>query len=194
MHSPGKIFDPKRVERLNSPDRLNLFKLEQIIAEENLEFVKNIGDLGIGSGALTDILLRYLPNANCWGIDISKEMLDYVEKNRGNYEGRLHLKFMEETTKIPLEDKKLDLLTFITVYHEVDDQLAVLKEIRRVLRPDGKLLLMDWKKESEDREYGPPADHLYSQKEIMEKLDQAGFKNIKVLETDRNILGILADN
>jgi ubiquinone/menaquinone biosynthesis C-methylase UbiE len=183
-----------RVDVLNRPERVKIFELGRIIEEENLKFAKNICDLGIGTGAVTEQLLQIFPDAQFYGLDILQDMLDYVKDNRGTFNERLHLGLMIDPDKIPLQNASMDLVICITVYHEMHNHLALLNEIRRILTPNGKLLLIDWKKETPDREFGHAAEELYSETEILDNLNKSGFTNIKVLTTNKNTLSILATN
>ena len=51
----------------------------------------------------------------------------------------------------------------------------VLAEWHRILKPEGKIAIIDWKKESMDQ--GPPIEIRISDDTIIEQLDKAGFKN-----------------
>ncbi len=46
-------------------------------------------------------------------------------------------------TKIQLEDSSVDLIFLVTVFHEVGNSQMVLAEFRRILKPDGRLVIME---------------------------------------------------
>ncbi|UCC59191.1 MAG: methyltransferase domain-containing protein [Candidatus Bathyarchaeum sp.] len=55
---------------------------------------------------------------------------------------------------MPLENESVDLLISANTLHEFSDKEKVIRETRMVLRPDGKAVIVDFKKE--DTSLGPP--------------------------------------
>ena len=57
---------------------------------------------------------------------------------------------------IPLADAEVDFALIAFVLHEAANAESFLKEVRRILRPEGTLLVIDWVKKSEEK--GPPLE------------------------------------
>ena len=51
-----------------------------------------------------------------------------------------------EETKLPVDDKSVDMVLMVFVLHEVHHPIDFLKEVKRILRPSGKLIVIDWEK------------------------------------------------
>lgn len=68
---------------------------------------------------------------------------------------------------------KIDRALALNVLHELGDE--ALRSVKRLLKPGGLALFIDWNAEVE-RPAGPPADHVYSPAEGRQRLEQAGFK------------------
>jgi ubiquinone/menaquinone biosynthesis C-methylase UbiE len=100
----------------------------------------SILDVGCGTGALLEFYQRY--NCHLYGIDTSPAMLAIAEKRLGT-EAELHL---GSAAEMPYPDHSFDLVTSMLVIHEIDHpiRLAILDEIKRVLKPAGRLLLIDF--------------------------------------------------
>jgi len=73
-----------------------------------------------------------------------------------------------------IEDASVDATVLIALYHEFKSPLENLAEIRRVLKPEGKLLILDWDAASE-RERGPAKVHRVTKKQVQSDLEAAGF-------------------
>jgi SAM-dependent methyltransferase len=89
-------------------------------------------DVGCGTGANLELLAQY---GDAEGVDISADALAFC-RARGLEKVRLGA---AET--LPYEDASFDLVTALDVVEHLDDDVAGLREMRRVLRPGGRALL-----------------------------------------------------
>ncbi len=101
-------------------------------------------DLGCGPGLLLhDLALRY-PQATLYGYDVTPAMIAYAEGL--DWPARPPTLAVHDVTtpSLPAAPGSVHLLSMMSVLHLVDDPLAVLAEIRRMLAPGGVFLLRDW--------------------------------------------------
>ena len=89
-------------------------------------------DVGCGTGANLKMLVDY---GRAEGVDISPQAVDFC-RERGL--DSVKLGAIED---LPYEDGAFELVTALDVVEHLDDDVAGLCEMRRVLRPDGRLLL-----------------------------------------------------
>ena len=89
-------------------------------------------DVGCGTGANLELLAKY---GQAEGVDVSPEALDFC-RARGLRNVR-----QGAAEKLPYEDESFDLVTGLDVVEHLDDDVAGLKEMRRVLKPNGRALL-----------------------------------------------------
>ena len=89
-------------------------------------------DVGCGTGANLIMLSKY---GDAEGVDISEDALAFC-RERGLDKVRLGA-----GEELPYEDGTFDLVTAFDVVEHMDDDLAGLREMRRVLRPGGRVLL-----------------------------------------------------
>jgi SAM-dependent methyltransferase len=89
-------------------------------------------DVGCGTGANLEMLAHF---GEAEGVDVSKEALDFCQ-NRGLQNVR-----QGEAERLPYEDASFDLVTGLDVVEHLDNDVAGLQEMRRVLRPGGRVLL-----------------------------------------------------
>lgn len=89
-------------------------------------------DVGCGTGANLELLSQF---GDAEGVDISTEALSFC-RARGLQNVRLG-----EAERLPFEDNSFNLVTGLDVVEHLDDDLAGLQEMRRVLQPDGRILL-----------------------------------------------------
>ena len=89
-------------------------------------------DVGCGTGANLLMLSKY---GDAEGVDISEDALAFC-RERGLDKVRLGA-----GEELPYDDGTFDLVTAFDVVEHMDDDLAGLSEMRRVLRPGGRVLL-----------------------------------------------------
>ena len=108
-------------------------------------------DLGTGDGRLLIAIAKKNPHCTFIGVDISEGMLKQAKENFR----RLGLKgtFSKvDMNTIPLKDNSVDYVVSSTAIHHVKNKNKLFTEIFRVLKPKGKLLVID-QSDLEDEEY-----------------------------------------
>jgi len=100
----------------------------------------NILDVGCGTGSHLELYKRY--QCNLYGLDLSPSMLEVARARLGN-SAQLDL---GDATDMLYEDNKFDLIISMLSLHEMypDTRTAVLSEIKRVIKADGHVLLIDF--------------------------------------------------
>lgn len=101
-------------------------------------------DLGCGPGYLAaEMAAEVGPSGSVHGIDVSPSMLA-IAAGRARGEGRAPVHLAEgDVLGVPLPDGAVDAAVCTQVYEYVADMPAALAEARRVLRPGGRLLVID---------------------------------------------------
>jgi ubiquinone/menaquinone biosynthesis C-methylase UbiE len=79
--------------------------------------------------------------------------------------------------EIPLENESIDLLITVNTLHEFSDKKKTIEEIRRVLKPEGQAVIINFKKE--DTGFGPPVAIRVSQIQAMHLFEEGGFTVVK---------------
>ncbi len=139
-------------------------------------------DLGCGSGWATRLVAKRFQPKKIIGIDISDEM---VRRATAQSKEIPNIEFHQGAAeKIPLPDKSVDKIFSIESFYYWPDQMAGLKEAKRVLAPGGKLfILINLYKDNHyslrwAEELKVPV-HALSQAEYIDLLGMAGFKNVE---------------
>lgn len=97
---------------------------------------KVVLDIASGSGYGTAIIANYAKKAI--GVDLESEAIKYAKKN---YPAK-NIEFLQgDGTKIPLDDKSVDVVVSCETLEHIEAYDTFMKEIKRVLKPDGLLVL-----------------------------------------------------
>jgi ubiquinone/menaquinone biosynthesis C-methylase UbiE len=98
-------------------------------------------DFGCGPGYFTIELAKEAKSVVA--VDLSPEMLKKAQRKAENA-GVKNIRFLQSDGKtIQLNDNQVDLILLVTVFHEVSDSETVLKEFGRILKPTGKLAIVE---------------------------------------------------
>lgn len=99
-------------------------------------------DVACGTGILAEMLRQHRPHLHITGIDISPDMLAKA-RQRIPPDQRTHW-LVGRAETLPVESSTFDVLTCTNAFHLVQNAPKALAEFRRVLRPGGTLVLVDW--------------------------------------------------
>jgi ArsR family transcriptional regulator len=140
----------------------------------------HVADLGAGTGSLTETLAFVA--ARVIGVDRSEQMLaaaslrlagvPNVELRRGELE------------RLPLADGEVDLAVLALVLHYVVDPPTVLAEVRRALRPGGRVLLLDMRPHDRGPLYAEEMGHVwpgFDEGRVRGWLDDAEFAEARTV-------------
>lgn len=95
-------------------------------------------DIGCGGGILTESLIAYYPHVELYGCDISKTAITYARKLGS---GKVKYAVLRKK-KFPYKDNFFDVCICLDVMEHVPDVEFFLKEIRRVLKKNGRFFLI----------------------------------------------------
>lgn len=97
--------------------------------------------MGCGPGLLIHDLSNRVSSSELFGCDVTQAMIDYANDLRiGATFEVLDL----TTSPVPLPEHSVDMLSMAAVLHVLDEPLKFLAEIKRLLKPGGTFLLVDW--------------------------------------------------
>jgi ubiquinone/menaquinone biosynthesis C-methylase UbiE/DNA-binding transcriptional ArsR family regulator len=137
-----------------------------------------VGDLGCGTGVLAAALGPHV--AKVIGVDGSDEMLDAA---RARVAGLPNVDLRRGPLEsLPIDDASLDAVTLVLVLHHVPAPAAALDEAARVLRPGGRLLVVDMAPHDRE-EYRREMGHVwlgFSDDQMRRLLDDSGFTSIRL--------------
>ncbi|MCX8194075.1 MAG: class I SAM-dependent methyltransferase [Candidatus Pacearchaeota archaeon] len=119
------------------------------IAKEikNLAKLKKGKVLEIGCGNCRNLKTFALKGFDCYGIDFSKEMIKYAKKYCKKYNFKVKLK-KARAEKLPFKSNSVDYVLCIATLHHLKphEQAEAVKEMQRVLKPNGIALVAVWNK------------------------------------------------
>jgi ubiquinone/menaquinone biosynthesis C-methylase UbiE len=166
---------------LERPEREQEEAPSKAIAALNIRPGQVIADIGAGSGYYTLRLADAVgARGRVYATDIQPEMLALIKKKiDGASPGNVELILGTETdTRLPAA--AIDMALMVDVYHELAQPQTFLRSLKGALRPDGRLVLIEFRKE--DASVPIRAEHKMSVREARMELEAEGFRFDRVID------------
>ncbi len=107
-------------------------------------------EIGCGAGFGMNIILEKFGAASVRGIDIDPEMVARAQKHMRHYGARAEVS-VGDVTAIPAEDQSFDVVFDFGVLHHVESWEDGIREVARVLKPNGLFVFREATKQALDR-------------------------------------------
>lgn len=139
-----------------------------------------VADIGAGVGYYSfKIAEKIGPSGKVYATDIQPEMLRLLRQSAAKNGVRNVEPILSSATSTGLPDASIDLMILVDVYHEFAEPQKMLAAMRRALKPDGRLVLLEFRKE--DPNVPIREEHKMSVAEAKLELEAEGFRLEKVL-------------
>ena len=159
---------------LERPGRRQEERTDLLLANLGLEAHHNAADIGAGTGFFSFPMSEQVTQGNVYAVDIQDEMLDIIRK-RMKQRGTTNV----VPTKGTIEDTKLpagiiDLVLLVDAYHEFSHPREMMESIVKALRPGGRVVLIEYRKEDPAVLIKPL--HKMTQKQAILEMKAVGLK------------------
>ena len=171
-----------KIEKLENPARIAELSPQNTLKRIGLEPGMTFADIGAGTGIFA-IPAAKMTTEKVFALEISEEMIQILSQ-RKEAAGLDNLDVRKVEESLPLDDKSCDLILMVTVFHELDDKEGMLKEIRRALKANGLLTIIEF--HGYETPMGPPVSHRIAKEAVQEHADANGFHLVESFDLGDN--------
>ncbi|MCR4275041.1 MAG: methyltransferase domain-containing protein [Candidatus Campbellbacteria bacterium] len=166
---------------------------EKIIEQFQLGEGMHVADLGVGAGDFTFLAARHVGETGVvYACDLQKELIQKVHKE-AQQEGLLNVHTMwtdlEEERGTTLADASVHAVMATNILFQIEHKERFLKEMFRILRADGKALIVDWSDSYGGM--GPHATSVLKRHTAQTLAESAGFVFEKDIDAGTHHYGML---
>ncbi len=170
----GWRFPVERRHMLNEGDRQAMLEPERLLDALRLLPGDTAVDVGAGTGFWTIPLAKRVGSTGrVIAVDVEPVMLDEIRTLAAAERIEQIELIRSEEVRVPVDAGIAAAAVLGFVLHEPADPGAFLREVKRLLAPNGRLLVIDWQKW--ETEKGPPVQHRISLAEAKGMVGEAGF-------------------
>lgn len=159
-----KMENPIRIAELNAAETL-----QRIGMGEN----DVICDIGAGSGIFTIPAAKITKNT-VYSLEIDEGMLEIITE-KSMEEGLPNIEPIKVAgDEFEIKDQIIDIAFLVTVLHEIEKKDIFLREIKRILKYNGKIMVIEFHKC--ETPMGPPEAHRIGKDEVERVMNETGFE------------------
>ena len=170
----SRLFRPDQLGTLEGPDRDAWQRPEQIMDKLLIAEGSSVADLGAGGGWFTmRLAARVGPNGIVYAEDIQQQMIEAISKRIARAQLR-NVKAILGTQSDPRLPAPVDAALINDAYHEMEQPVAVLRNVVKRLKPQGRIGIVEFKKDGWGP--GPPMDERMDPERIVRDAEAAGLR------------------
>jgi len=181
LRKPSGEFGREVGERMNqSNGQMNLYT----IAAVNPQKGDKILEIGMGNGRFVKNIVNLDSDIHYTGCDYSSEMVEIAAEINENFIAKGQVQFIHANVgSMPFENESFDKIFTVNTFYFWEDHLQVAKELKRLLKPGGSLILAVRPKSILVTYPVVKYDFaIFSNEEIVDLLQKAGFDIVDVTE------------
>ncbi|MDP2652300.1 MAG: class I SAM-dependent methyltransferase [bacterium] len=152
-----------------------------------------VGDFGAGSGHYARAAAAVVGyEGKVYAVDVQEDVLKHLKLNtRERHQGIIDAVWgdIEKLGGTHLRDASLDAVILANVFFQIENQFGLLREIKRVLKSGGKLMVVDWA--GSYAGMGPAADKVATEHEAEALFINGGFHKVKSFREGPHHYGII---
>ncbi|MBI1320551.1 MAG: methyltransferase domain-containing protein [Candidatus Hydrogenedens sp.] len=180
--NPAHVMSYLGADWLERPTRDEEQQPDNVIAVMDLKPGDVVVDLGVGTGYFARRMApKVAPEGKVLGVDIQQEMLDLLEQycEDAGIENVVPILGTETDPKLP--EGGVDWVLLVDVYHEFQQPKPMLEAIRKALKPDGRVALLEYRLQGDTAKH-IKEDHRMSVPQVLAEWNPAGFELVDLQE------------
>jgi ubiquinone/menaquinone biosynthesis C-methylase UbiE len=178
---PAPVMGVAGADWLTRPERVQEEDPDRMLAALDIKKGSVVADIGAGVGYHVWRLAEIVgPQGKVIGEDIQEGMIRLMRKNIDDRKLRNVEVILGTPSDPKLPANALDLVLMVDVYHEFADPVTMMRHIQKALKPDGRVVLVEFRKEDPNVPIQPL--HKMSVQDVRSELEPLGFKFQRSLE------------
>lgn len=170
------------IEWLERPEREFEENTTTLIKNLQLQPGMNVADIGAGSGYHSRLISKKIGKGKVYAVDVEPIMLVYLKQRIAQENLQNIVPVLGTISTVSLPNESVDMMLLVDVYHEFSHPYEMVQSMFNALKPNGKLVLVEFR--AEDESVPIKTIHKMSEAQAVKELKAVGFrleKNMKNL-------------
>jgi ubiquinone/menaquinone biosynthesis C-methylase UbiE len=161
-----RVFDDPARDRWQQP--------AEVVRALDLRPGMTVADLGAGTG----YFLRYLSEAvgetgTVLAVEPELNLLGYLRARAEREHANNVVPILASFDNPRIPRASTDLVLLVDTVHHINDRLVYLRRLQKLLKPAGRVAIIDWHKR--ELPEGPPLEHKLAREQVIEEMTAAGY-------------------
>ncbi len=139
-----------------------------------------VADIGAGTGYFTFRISPLVPQGTVFAVDIQQEMLDVISRRMAKLQADNIVPVLGTITDPRLADESIDVALLVDAYHEFSHPFEMMSALRRALRPNGRLILVEYR--GEDPEVPIKPLHKMTEAQARKEMSAVGLEWVETID------------
>jgi len=163
------------IASLDDPKRDAYQKPDEVMKALALRDGEVVADIGAGSGYFALRFARAVGDAGrVYAVDISPDMVRHLNRRLRDAGVRNVFTVLSDPDDPLLPDASVDRFVIVDTWHHVEDQAKYLALMKRMLKPGGQVVHIDFQKR--ELPIGPPIGMKIAREDLVKQMESTGFR------------------
>ena len=174
LHSDPKAY----MQALEDPKRDEYQKPHEVLSALNIKPGEVIADIGAGTGYFTFRLAHFVgEKGKVYAVDVSSDMIRHINRRIRETNAANVVSILAELDDPLLPDRSVNRFFICDVWHHVENQSKYLSLMKKMLKPGGEVVMIDFNKK--EMPFGPPPQMKIAREDLIKQMEGNGFKLAK---------------
>jgi arsenite methyltransferase len=171
MHQDPKAY----ISMLENPQRDSEQKPEEVLKTLGIKPGEAVADIGAGSGYFAFRFARQVGDSGrVYAVDINSDMILFMNRKIRDLKLRNVSTVLSAPDDPLLVDDSINRFFICNTWHHVQNRLNYLSLIKKILRPGGQIIVLDYHKR--ELPVGPPPEMKMAREDVIKEMESGGFK------------------
>lgn len=174
------VMSYRGMDWLERDSRPNEEDTKTLIGNLDLQPGDVVADIGAGSGYHVFKMAPVVAEGKIYAVDIQPEMLTAIRKKMETERSTNVIPVQGDLQSVNLPENSIDKVMMVDVYHEFEYPLEMMASIKKALKPDGRVYLLEYR--GEDPKVAIKKLHKMTLDQAVKEMNAAGFQLVKNID------------
>lgn len=165
---------------------------KRIVAQLPLQSHMKVADLGSGIGLYSIACAPRVYNGHVYAVEVQKAMLGRI-KDEAHKHKLNNIEYIWGDAEVyggtKLADNSIDMILVCNVLFQIENKDSIVKEISRILKKGGKVLVVDWSDSYNNM--GPHKKSIVTKDHVLSIFKSKGFEYVNNVDAGEHHYGII---
>ena len=162
----------------DNPERDKWQRPAEVVKALRLKKGMVVADLGAGTGYFMPYLSAAVgETGTVFAVEPEPKLVEHLRERAEKTDAANVVPILASFDNPRLPPSSVDVVLIVDTFHHIDDRLAYLRRLSRVLKHGGRIAIVDWFKRPLPE--GPPPEHKIDRDQVITEMEAAGYRLVE---------------